>query len=320
MIFLSLGMGVTPSHALTKKEIGNSMLKTQPSPVIFGCSGPVLTDEERAFFSIHQPTGFILFGRNIETPEQVKKLVADLKSLLHHDKVCILIDQEGGRVERLRPPHWPHRLSARELAQAKNPDQAVYDHYSAIAADLKALGITVNCAPVLDLNIDDAHQGVMGNRTFSKNPEIVARLGRIVIQAHLDQGLIPIFKHLPGHGAAQCDSHLEMPSIDLSLEELQSHCFPFKVNAISGVWGMTAHCLYTALDTKLPGTLSSKVIEFIRKSIGFTGPLLTDDICMRALTGSFADRAKLSLQAGCDIILHGSGNMEEMVDVMRGIR
>ncbi len=295
------------------------MTKQIPSPVIFGCSGAVLTPEERAFFIAHQPTGFILFKRNIDTPTQVKALVADLKATLSHGNPCVLIDQEGGRVARLGPPHWPHRPSMGELAQANDPEKAVYDHFTAIAHDLKTLGITVNCAPVLDLDVEGAHQGVMGDRTFSKDPKVVTTLGRIAIQAHLDNGILPIIKHIPGHGAARYDSHEKLPSIDLSLKDLAPHFIPFQENVLSGAWGMTSHCLYPAIDPDHPLTQSAKGIRFIREIIGFKGTLLTDDINMHALSGSFKERTETSLAAGCNIVVHCSGQMEEMEDVMRGV-
>lgn len=294
--------------------------RTIAAPVIFGCAGYSLTEAERNFFSRSQPTGFILFGRNIQTPDQVRTLVAELRSLLHHDNPCVLIDQEGGRVARLAPPHWPKRPSFRDLARAENPEKAVDDHYRSIAQDLKALGLTHNCAPVLDLDIEGAHKGVMGDRTASPDPQIVADLGAIAIRAHLAEGVIPVMKHLPGHGAARYDSHERLPIIDLSLEDLTLHFLPFQANATSGAWGMTAHCVYPALDGRLPATHCPTLIQFIRERIGFKGPLLTDDINMGALGGSFKERARLSLDAGCDIVLHCSGKIGEMEDVMEGVR
>ncbi len=290
------------------------------SPVIFGCSGPSLTKEERIFFKNTQPLGFILFKRNIQDKPQLKGLIDELKSTLHHENPPILIDQEGGRVARLREPFWSPPPSSADLAigTLEESKKRVYTAYTHIAQDLREVGITVNCAPVLDLRIPGADP-IMGDRTFSADPYVVAEWGSIAIQALQEQGIIPVMKHIPGHGAATCDSHHALPVISLSHQELRAHFLPFKLNA-NCPWAMTAHIVYSAIDPYHPATQSSLVIEeVIRGEIGFRGFLISDDLGMKALTGSFAMRAYSSLQAGCDAVLHCSGQIDEMREVMEGL-
>jgi beta-N-acetylhexosaminidase len=291
-----------------------------PSPVIFGCSGLSLTSEERDFFNASQPLGFILFKRNIQDKPQLKALVEELKATLAHTAPPILIDQEGGRVARLKEPHWFHPPSCAELATGPL-DQAkarVFESYSRIAADLQEMGITVNCAPLLDIHVPGADP-IMGDRTLGSDPERVAELGAVAIQALQKGGVIPVIKHLPGHGAATCDSHKALPIVDLSLKELEPHFAPFKANAACP-WGMTAHIVYSALDPHHPATQSRIVIQdIIRGAIGFKGFLVSDDITMDALSGSLAGRAHTSLEAGCDAVLHCSGVLSEMINVMEGV-
>ncbi len=290
------------------------------SPVIFGCLGTTLSAEEKTFFEKNQPLGFILFQRNIQDKLQLKTLITDLKATLQQDNPPILIDQEGGRVARLTTPLWFHPPASAELVTTDIEDskKRVYDTYARIAEDLKEVGITVNCAPVLDLNVAGADP-IMGDRTFSANPTIVAELGSVAIQALEEGGIIPVMKHIPGHGAATCDSHESLPIISLSYKELQPHFAPFKANAHCP-WAMTAHILYTAIDSNAPATQSFIVIEeIIRREIGFQGLLISDDLGMKALTGSLATRAQASLKAGCDVVLHCSGKMEEMMKVMEGV-
>lgn len=290
------------------------------SPVIFGCSGETLTFEERDFFKAHQPLGFILFSRNIKDKTQLKALVDDLKSTLNQINPPILIDQEGGRVARLTAPEWYHAPSSAELAQGtlEQAKQCVYEAYARMAQDLKEVGITVNCAPVLDLRVKGADP-IMGDRTFSDDPIIVAELGAVAIEALQDGGIVPIMKHIPGHGAATCDSHKTLPVVSYSHKKLQRHFAPFKANAHCPA-AMTAHIVYSDIDPVHPATQSFAVIhDIIRGEIGFHGFLLSDDLGMNALIGSFADRARLSLQAGCDAVLHCSGKMEEMIEVMQGV-
>ncbi len=290
------------------------------SPVIFGCSGTTLSSEEKSFFKENQPLGFILFKRNIQDKLQLKALILDLKSTLQQDNSPILIDQEGGRVARLTSPFWFHppasaQLVTNDIIESK---KHVYETYARIAADLSEVGITVNCAPVLDLSVAGADP-IMGDRTFSADPHVVAELGSIAIKALEEGGIIPVMKHIPGHGAATCDSHASLPVVPLSYKELQSHFFPFQENAHCP-WAMTAHIVYSAIDPIYPATQSSIVIQdVIRKEIGFQGFLISDDLGMNALEGSFASRARASLEAGCDAVLHCSGKMEEMIEVMNGV-
>lgn len=296
------------------------MKTSSPSPVIFGCSGPTLTTEEMDFFREVKPLGFILFKRNIQDKAQVKALIKELKSTLNQKNPPILIDQEGGRVARLTAPHWFHppasvQLVDEDLHESK---KRVYETYTKIAQDLVELGITVNCAPLLDLYVSGADP-IMGDRTFSPNPHVVADLGASAIQALQDNGIIPVMKHIPGHGAANCDSHEALPLITLSRAELEPHFIPFRENAFCP-WAMTAHIVYSALDPHHSATQSSSVIkEVIRKDIGFKGFLISDDLAMKALRGSFEERAQKSLRAGCDAVLHCSGNMIEMKEIIKGI-
>lgn len=290
------------------------------SPVIFGCSGYHLTPDERNFFAEHQPLGFILFKRNIQDKLQLKSLIEELKSTLNHANPPILIDQEGGRVARLTSPHWFHPPASALLVKGtiEESRKRVHETYSQIAADLREMGITANCAPVLDLHITDADP-IIGDRAFSTDPHIVADLGAIAIQALQAGGIIPIMKHIPGHGAATCDSHESLPVITLSTEDLQSHFAPFKANA-QCPWAMTAHIVYSAIDPHHPATQSSLFIhKIIRNEIGFQGFLVSDDLGMKALSGPLSERACTSLEAGCDAVLHCSGAMEEMIEVMKGV-
>lgn len=290
------------------------------SPVIFGCSGYTLTPEERDFFRKNQPLGFILFSRNIKDKLQLKALVEDLKSTLDQRDPPILIDQEGGRVARLSSPEWYHPPSSAELARGtlEESKKRVYEAYTQIAQELREMGITVDCAPVLDLRVAGADP-IMGDRTFSSDPHIVSELGATAIKALQDGKITPVMKHIPGHGAATCDSHKTLPIVSLSLNKLRAHFAPFKANAHCPA-AMTAHIVYSAIDANRPATQSFSVIQdIIRGEIGFQGFLMSDDLGMDALRGAFAERARLSLQAGCDAVLHCSGKMDEMVEVMQGV-
>lgn len=291
-----------------------------PLPVIFGCSGLTLTTQEIDFFQEVQPLGFILFKRNIENKLQLKTLIEELKSTLNHKVPPILIDQEGGRVARLTSPHWFHPPSSAQLVSEdiKDSKRRVYETYKKIAQDLTEVGITVNCAPLLDLKVLGADP-IMGDRTFSADPGLVAELGAVAIQALQENGIIPVMKHIPGHGAAMCDSHEALPFVNLSYQELEPHFVPFRTNAHCP-WAMTAHIVYSAVDPDHPATESSLVIQnIIREAIGFHGFLISDDLGMKALSGSFAERAEKALKAGCDAILHCSGNMVEMREVVEGV-
>lgn len=296
------------------------LLNKANAPVVFGCSGLTLSPEERDFFQDVQPLGFIIFGRNIEDKSQLKALIQDLKSTSQQTEPLILIDQEGGRVARLKEPHWHHPPAVQSLVTTdlETSKKNIAESYSKIARDLREIGINCNCAPVLDLHIPQADP-IMGDRTFHSDPQKVADLGAVVISTLQAEKIIPVMKHIPGHGAALCDSHKELPVVHLSSQELQSHFIPFQLNANCPI-AMTAHIVYPAIDPKHPATHSSILIQnIIREDIGFKGILITDDIGMSALTGSYAERARRSLEAGCDVVLHCSGDFTEMQDVMMGI-
>jgi beta-N-acetylhexosaminidase len=295
----------------------NKGVGRNPRAVIFGCSGPVLSAEERSFFRDAGPLGFILFERNCENPDQVRALIADLRDCVGDERADVLIDQEGGRVARLKPPHWPAFPAAARFAAlaGRDPDGAVEAaglNARLIAAELAALGITVNCAPVLDIPHTDADP-IIGDRAAGPTPRLAALLGQAVCDGLLDGGVLPVIKHLPGHGRAGVDSHKALPVVDASWEDLETVDFaPFR--ALRHMpWGMTAHVVYTTVDTTAPATTSAIVVETaIRRAIGFDGLLLSDDLSMRALSGDLGTRAAAALAAGCDVILHCNGERAEM--------
>lgn len=286
--------------------------------VIFGFEGLELTKEEVEFFSRVNPAGYILFSRNIDNPQQVKKLVSHLKEIAGFD--CpILIDQEGGRVARLKPPHWKQwppmgKFAQMALSDIDEAEQGAYQNAKDLGAELADLGINVDCAPVCDLLFDGAHD-IVGDRSFGSDVEIVSKLARKTAEGLMASGVAPVIKHIPGHGRAKADSHKELPIVDCSLEELRKTDFAVFKNLADMPWAMTAHILYTAIDSENPATLSKKVIDIIRGEIGFTGLLISDDLSMEALKGSYADRTIGSLKAGCDIVLHCNGKMEEMIPI-----
>jgi beta-N-acetylhexosaminidase len=287
---------------------------------IFGCVGPTLGESETAFFRESQPWGFILFGRNVETPDQVRRLVADLRETV--PDVPVLIDQEGGRVQRLKPPRWPKYPPGRAygaLADAVQRGEIARLGGRLIAHDLRALGVNVDCAPVLDTPTPGAHD-VIGDRAYGQTPEVVAELGRAFAEGLLAGGVLPVIKHMPGHGRAHADSHLRLPVVEATRAELARDFAPFRANADLPA-AMTAHVVYPAIDPAAPATTSRVVIEeVIRRDIGFDGLLLTDDLSMKALSGDFASRAGDALAAGCDLALHCNGDMAEMQAVAAGAK
>lgn len=294
------------------------------APAILGCAGLVLTDAEKTFFQRVRPLGFILFARNIETPDQVRALVRDLRASIGWAQAPVLIDQEGGRVARLRPPHWrlPPAGAVFGSLYRRNREQglrAAFLNARLIAAELADLGINVDCMPVADLPQPDAH-AVIGDRAYGNTPEPIIALGQAVMQGLLDGGVAPVLKHIPGHGRARADSHLELPVVGASLLDLAATDFvPFRA-LNHAPWGMTAHVVFSALDPDRPATTSPRVIDAtIRRGLGFDGALMSDDLGMKALAGSFADRARDSLAAGCDVVLHCSGDMMEMEQVAAGL-
>ena len=285
--------------------------------VIFGCDGTELSEAERHFFREVDPYGFILFARNIEEPEQVIRLVESLRESVGRH-AAVLIDQEGGRVQRLRPPHWrsykpgayfgqlyqEHRSKAREALALST---------FLMGAELAALGIDVSCVPLLDVGHENTHQ-VIGDRAFGSDPEMVGELGQLQLRALARSGVTGVIKHLPGHGRSLVDSHHALPTVEADLESLRQVDFPpFQRLAGEAVYGMTGHLLFEALDQKLPSTLSPAIVGgVIREEIGFDGLLMSDDLSMKALGGDYESRTRDSLAAGCDLVLHCNGDMGEM--------
>jgi beta-N-acetylhexosaminidase len=293
------------------------MTSATPRAVVFGCAGPDLQPDEAAFFSATNPLGFILFARNCDNPEQIRRLTTDLRAAVGRTAAPVLMDHEGGRVQRLPPPQWrkipPAAFFGRlALNDANLAREAVNLNARLMALELAALGVDVNCVPCLDVHDPTGHQ-VIGDRAFSADPDLVARLGRAQADGLRDGGILPVIKHLPGHGRTQVDSHLEMPVVSASRQELVQQDFrPFAALADLPM-GMTAHLLFPALDPNYPATMSRIVIdEVIRGDIGFDGLLFTDDLSMQALGGDLGHRAANALAAGCDVALHCNGNRVEM--------
>jgi beta-N-acetylhexosaminidase len=290
---------------------------------ILGCAGPTLSREETVFFRDVKPWGFILFARNVESPDQVRALVDALRDTVGRPDAPVLIDQEGGRVARLKPPHWrlyPPGRAYDELAEANPASAREIARLGGrlLAHDLAALGINVDCVPVLDVPDPRGHE-IIGDRAYGQTPDRVALLGRASAEGLIAGGVLPVIKHIPGHGRAMADSHLELPVVDASYEELDARDFaPFK--ALSDMpMAMTAHVIYSAIDRKRPATTSKKAVrKVIRGAIGFDGLLMSDDLSMKALSGDFAERARAALAAGCDVVLHCNGDMAEMKAVVAG--
>ncbi|MCC5970534.1 MAG: glycoside hydrolase family 3 protein [Pararhodobacter sp.] len=277
---------------------------------IFGCSGEVLLPGEARFFAKAQPWGFILFRRNVESVAQLRALCADLRASVGRD-APIFMDQEGGTVQRLRPPlarDWPEANAQRGGARA------VWLRHRLMAAELRAVGVDGNCAPVIDVAGPDTH-AFLQRRIWGSDPQVVAALGRAAAEGLLAGGVLPVIKHLPGHGAANADSHLDLPHVSLPLVALEARDF-VPVRALADLpLGMSAHVVYEALDPMQPATVSLAVISYLRGALGFGGLLMSDDICMNALGGSIAARAAQARAAGCDVILHCSGDLSEMAAV-----
>ena len=286
-------------------------------PAIYGLSGERLTADERAFFRDANPAGYILFRRNCAGKEQLRALTDALRSIHGRDDVPVLIDQEGGRVARMRPPIWPDFPPAERFADLYQVApisgiEAARVNAQAIALLLRECGINVNCLPLLDVRQAGAHD-IIGDRALGSEPMQVAALGRAVIEGMRSAGVVGIVKHMPGHGRSRSDSHQELPIVSASDEELEWDIEPFRSLAWAPM-GMTAHIVYTAWDTERCGSLSPTVIgDVIRGRIGFDGFLMSDDLGMHALSGGFGERARGVVEAGCDAGLHCSGVMEEMV-------
>lgn len=288
----------------------------------------MLTAAEHDLFRASDPLGFILFQRNCREPGEIRQLVADLRASVGRADAPVLIDQEGGRVARLKPPHWRAAPPAARIAAiaAGRPDrlnvaaEAARLNARLIGAELAALGITVDCAPVLDLPQPGAHD-VIGDRAYGRDPAVVATLGRAVCDGLLDAGVLPVIKHMPGHGRAGADSHHECPVVDTARAELERTDFaPFKALA-DMPWAMTAHVTFTALDPVRPATVSPAIVaEIMRGHIGFDGLLVSDDLSMAALGGTLASRAESALAAGCDVVLHCNGRFDEMTEIAGVLR
>jgi beta-N-acetylhexosaminidase len=286
---------------------------------IYGLEGLELKAEERGFFRDADPAGFILFKRNCESHEQLFRLTGSLRDLTGRPDLPILIDQEGGRVARMKPPEWPAFPAAENFARLyqaapSSAIEATRSNARALALMLRSVGVNVDALPLLDVRQEGASD-IIGDRALGSNPMQVAALGRAVLDGLASAGVVGIVKHMPGHGRALVDSHKELPVVRASAEELETDLEPFERLAWAPM-GMTAHVVYTAWDPDRPASLSPIVIgEIIRGRIGFDGFLMSDDLGMEALQGDFSSRAAGVVAAGCDVALHCSGKMEEMVAV-----
>jgi beta-N-acetylhexosaminidase len=290
---------------------------------IFGCSGAALTRDERAFFADVRPWGFILFARNIQTADQTRALIEALRESVNDEAALVFVDQEGGRVQRLKPPLARLRRPAEAFGAlyARDPQgaaEAVKLNHRLIADELMALGFDADCAPCVDLRLPEGH-GVIGDRAFGSQPAQVAMLGRAALDGLMAGGVAPVIKHIPGHGRARVDSHLDLPVVATPLEVLEATDFaPFRALADAPM-AMTAHVTFTDVDPEACVTLSHRAIgTVIRGSIGFDGLLMSDDLSMKALGGDFEERARRALEAGCDVILHCNGDMAEMTATAEG--
>ncbi len=284
--------------------------------MIAGLSGLTLNDSERAFFNSENPWGFILFARNVDTPGQVTDLCASLRECVGRPDAPILVDQEGGRVQRLRAPHWEKYPAGASLGGIFQIDpekgkRAAWLLSRLHAFDLLRLGITVDCLPVLDVPQPGGHD-VIGDRALGATPDQVSALGLPACEGLMAGGVMPVIKHIPGHGRAMADSHKELPVVTTPRDELEATDFPPFAALSSMPMAMTAHVVYTALDADNPATTSPKIIdEVIRAQMGFDGLLMSDDVSMEALSGDFADRTRAIFAAGCDIVLHCNGEMAQ---------
>ncbi len=280
---------------------------------IFGCEGLKLSQNEASFFKESDPWGFILFARNVDHPDQLKALCGELRECLGRN-VPILIDQEGGRVQRLRAPYWREFLPPLDQAAiAKDPQRAMWLRGRLLAEDLQSVGIDVNCAPSLDVAQNDTHR-FLKNRCYGFDAGTVVSLARELEQGLAAGGVAAVMKHIPGHGRSLLDTHLKLPRVSASLDDLREDFEPFVAfNHLS--MAMTAHIIFEAIDPDHCATQSPLVSQFIRNQIGFNGLLMSDDLSMEALDGSIFERAQMSIHAGCDIALHCNGKLNEMEEV-----
>ncbi|WP_024506996.1 beta-N-acetylhexosaminidase [Bradyrhizobium sp. ARR65] len=289
---------------------------------ITGLAGTELSDAERAFIAAERPWGFILFKRNVETPGQVSRLVRELRDCLGEPDAPVLIDQEGGRVARLGPPHWPAYPAGALFGRLYDIDPALglkAARLSArlIADDLHQLGVNVDCLPLADVPVAGA-DAVIGNRAYGTEPDKVAAIARAVTEGLEQGGILPVLKHIPGHGRATADTHFKLPVVDTPKPELERTDFAAFRPLSDLPMAMTAHVVFSAFDPAHPATTSATMIErVIRGVIGFQGLLMSDDVSMNALAGSIAERTAAIIAAGCDMVLHCNGKLEEMRDVAR---
>ncbi len=299
------------SKILTEISLNKKIFK----PVIYGLQGTELNDKEKYFFSKNSAIGFILFKRNIIDKQQLQNLTKSLRELMEGE-ILILIDQEGGRVSRMQPPHWDAYPSAKYFADLYIQNQelarnTIYENFKKIAFDLNEVGINVDCVPLLDIATTKTHE-IIGDRALGTSCDQIVDLAFQTCKALLDNNIFPVIKHIPGHGRAMADSHLELPIVDTDIETLKKTDFlPFK-NLNDQKFAMTAHILYKAIDSKNCATISKNAIDLIRNDIGFQNILMTDDLSMKALSLDFATRTKKALDAGCDLILHCNGDINEM--------
>jgi beta-N-acetylhexosaminidase len=290
---------------------------SESKAMILGAAGLRLTPDEILFYRDERPWGFILFARHVAGTEQVRDLAASMREAVGRPDALVFVDQEGGRVQRLRPPLAPNYPPAGALGDIYRHDRdaglrAAWLMSRLHAADLARHGLDADCLPVLDVPAEGAHD-VIGRRAYGREPETVAAMGKAAAEGLLAGGILPVMKHMPGHGRAAADTHFELPVVEASVEELRRHDFaPFRaLNALP--MAMTAHVVYAAIDPGQPATHSGKVIhDIIRGEVGFDGLLMSDDVSMKALSGDFAGRAEAILAAGCDVVLHCNGVMEEM--------
>jgi beta-N-acetylhexosaminidase len=283
---------------------------------ISGCAGHQLTEDETAFFRDTQPWGLIIFKRNVESPDQLRRLTTSFREIVGRRNAPVLVDQEGGRVQRMAPPHWPKYPAARRYGERYEIDplgalRAARLVSRLMAEDLVAVGINVDCLPVLDVPAGDSHQ-VIGDRAYAEVPEKVSVLARAAMVGLLNGGVLPVIKHIPGHGRAMSDSHQALPVVSAGKNELQVTDFATFAAFADAPMAMTGHVVYDAFDRDHPATQSSKIIRIIRKQIGFDGLLMTDDLSMKALSGGMAERVSRAIEAGCDMMLHCNGELPEM--------
>jgi beta-N-acetylhexosaminidase len=292
-------------------------------PAIFGLSGPTLTNDERGFFRDADPAGYIMFARNVESREQLRALTDDLRAIHGRDDLLISVDQEGGRVARMKPPVWPqypaNEVFARlwDIAPA-SAIEAARVNAQALGMDLAGAGITLDCWPCVDVRVPGAHD-VIGDRALGMHPRPVAALGRAILEGLSRAGIVGCLKHIPGHGRAGADSHKALPRVEADEVALEQDIAPFRALNNAPV-AMTGHILFPVWDAQNPATLSPFIVErIIRERIGFDGLLITDDLDMQALSGTLAERAAGSLAAGCDVVLNCWGRMEDMLSIARAV-